>query len=103
MKFEDIRIPGNIVIVNGEKDDHDIFALTLSTCQWCKKGKQWLIEKGYTHKFLDVDLLPYDDKQELKRSIRNLFETMIRYPFLIIDGKEFFAGYNPEKWEEMLK
>lgn len=103
MKFEDIKIPGEIVIVNGEKSERSIMLFALSTCQWCRKGKQWLKDNNYSYKYVDVDLLPLEDKRDLKRSLMRFFDATIRYPFIVIDGKDFYAGYNPENWETMLE
>jgi len=40
--FEDLNITGKIVFVSGKKDNQEICLFTLSTWQWCKKGRQWL-------------------------------------------------------------
>ena len=66
MTFEDIKIPGELIIVNGEKSEKDIFVFTLSTCQWCRKGKQWLTDNKYAYKYIDVDLLPIAEKRTLE-------------------------------------
>ncbi|MBY9001860.1 MAG: glutaredoxin [Candidatus Heimdallarchaeota archaeon] len=103
MTFEDIIIPGEIVIVNGEKAEKDIFVFALSTCQWCRKGKQWLSDNNYGYKFVDVDLLPIEEKRNLKKQLMEFFDATIRYPFIVVDGKDFYAGYNPENWVPLLE
>ncbi len=103
MTFEDINIPGEIVLVNGGKSDKNIILFSLSTCQWCRKGKQWLSDNAYSYKYIDVDLLPIADKRELKRALMGFFDATIRYPFIVIDGKDFYAGYNPENWVLLLE
>jgi len=103
MTFEDIHIPGEIVLETGGKSDKDIFLFTLSTCQWCRKGKQWLKDQDYSFRYLDVDLLPIEEKRELKRALMRFFDATIRYPFIVIDGKDFYAGYNPENWVPLLE
>jgi glutaredoxin len=102
MKFEDIKIPGEIVIVNGEKSEKDIMMFALSTCQWCKKGKQWLLDNKYHYRYVDVDLLPFEEKRALKGELRDFFNTMIRYPFIVVDGKDFYAGFNIDNWNQIL-
>ena len=102
MTFEEIKIPGEIVIVNGEKSEQDIMMFALSTCQWCKKGKQWLKDNNYQYKYVDVDLLPTSEKLTLKGELRKYFDTMIRYPFIVVDGKDFYAGFNPDNWKKIL-
>ena len=103
MSFEDIKIPGEIVIVDGEKSDKDIIVFALSTCQWCKKGKQWLSDNNYAYRYLDVDLLDIEDKRDLKRALMRFFDVNIRYPFIVVNGEKFYAGYNPENWIPMLE
>ena len=102
MNFDEIKIPGNIVTVEGEKKMHAIFAFTLSNCMWCKKGKQWLKDNGYSYSYVDVDLLPLDEKRELKSDLREVFKILsIRYPFLVIDGANYHSGYDIDVWKEM--
>ncbi len=103
MKFEDIIIPGALTIVNGEKDNKDIIMFALSTCQWCKKGKKWLEDNKYSYRFIDVDLLPIEEKRKLKRSLMRVFDVMVRYPFLVTNGEKSYAGFNIENWEALLK
>ena len=102
MTFEDINIPGEIIIVNGEKSEQDIMMFALSTCQWCKKGKQWLKDNNYQYKYVDVDLLPVKEKLNLRGELKSYFDTMIRYPFIVVDGKDFYAGFNPDNWKKIL-
>ena len=65
--------------------------------------KQWLEDNKYSYRFLDVDLLPISEKRDLKRSLMRFFDATIRYPFIVVDGKDFYAGYNPENWKSMLE
>jgi len=101
MKFEDIKIPGEVVNIDGEKQTSDIFMLALSTCQWCNKGKKWLQDNSYKYRYIDVDKVAFDDKREFKRAVSKYFNTMVRYPFLIVDGDKFYAGFNIDNWKEM--
>lgn len=102
MNFEDIFIPGEIVEVDGEKKTNNIFMLALSTCHWCQSGKKWLKDHNYHYRYVDVDKLKMEEKLELKRNVSKFFNTMIRFPFLIVDGQKFYAGFNIENWKEML-
>jgi len=102
MNFEDIKIPGEIIEVEGAKKTNTILMLALSTCHWCKKGKQWLLDNGYQYRFVDVDQVPISEKREFKREVSKFFNTMVRYPFLIVDGDKFYAGFNIDNWKELL-
>ena len=103
MKYEDVTIPSEFTIINGEKNEKDITMFALSTCQWCQKGKKWLKDNNYSYSFMDVDLLNLEDKRQLKRELMKTFEMMVRYPFLVIDGKMCYAGFNIDKWKELLQ
>jgi len=101
MNFADIKFPGEVVTVEGEKKANEIIMLALSTCQWCKKGKKWLKDNNYSYSYLDIDKVPFEDKREFKRAVSKHFNAMVRYPFLIVDGDKFYAGFNIENWKEM--
>ena len=90
-------------VFGGEKSEKDIVVFALSACQWCKKGKQCLIGNNYNYRYVDVDFIPFEVKRVLKRELREFFNTMIRYPFLVVNGKEFSAGFNIDNWKEMLE
>jgi len=67
MSLDQVKIPDTIVEVKGPRDKHKIFLTALSTCMWCKKGKQWLIDQGYKYSYVDIDKLPVEEKNELKK------------------------------------
>ncbi len=101
MKFEDIKIPGELTIVTGDKSEKEIVMFALSTCQWCQKAKKWLNDNDYSYQYIDVDLLPLMEKRELKRSLMKMYEVMVRYPFLIVNGDLFHSGFSEEKYKEL--
>lgn len=102
MTFGNINIPGNIVTVEGEIKSADIFLFTLSTCQWCKKAKNWFINNKFQFKYLDVDFLTLSERRELKKALRHTFNTLIRYPFAVINGAAY-VGYVPDEWKVALE
>ncbi len=51
MSFADIKFPGEVITVEGEKKANEIIILALSTCQWCKKGKKWLKDNSEICRF----------------------------------------------------
>ncbi|MHA1994892.1 MAG: glutaredoxin family protein [Candidatus Hodarchaeales archaeon] len=103
MSLDQIKIPDNVVNVEGPRDRHKIFVATLSTCMWCKKGKEWLKENGYAYSYLDVDKIPLEDKNRLKAELHATFGVRPRFPFIVVDKLSVDSGYNPDIWEDMLK
>jgi glutaredoxin len=103
MSLEQINLPDNLVFVEGSDTSHRIFIATLSTCMWCKKGKRWLKQRGYAYSYLDVDKIPIEEKNRLKKDLEETFGVRPRFPFIVVDSVNVDSGYNPDVWEEMLK
>ncbi|MHA1941696.1 MAG: glutaredoxin family protein [Candidatus Hodarchaeales archaeon] len=103
MSLDQINIPGNIVVVEGTQNKHEIWLATISTCMWCKKGKKWLEEHEYAYSFLDIDKISVEEKNNLKKEIENVFGVRPRFPFIVIDRLTYHSGYDPEVWETLLK
>ena len=91
------------VNVKGKKNNREILIFTLSTCQWCKKCKTWLNERDVAYRYIDVDTIQYSQKSQLIDYILNRFgDVRISYPLMICDN-EVVIGYNPGKYEELMK
>lgn len=103
MSLDMIEIPDAVVFVKGSRNDHEIWLVTLSTCMWCKRGKEWLKENGYSYSYLDIDKIPLKEKNELKDNLKATFGVRPRFPFIVVDKIRWDSGYNPDIWEEMLQ
>ncbi|MGV9198354.1 MAG: glutaredoxin family protein [Promethearchaeia archaeon] len=86
--------------VEGTNNRHDVIIFTLSTCQWCKKGKRWLNENDVEYQYVDVDKIQYSQKSKIIDYLRDRFNERISYPFMICD-EEPIVGYSPNKYEEV--
>ncbi|UCE12524.1 MAG: glutaredoxin family protein [Candidatus Heimdallarchaeota archaeon] len=105
MSLDQIKIPENIVNVEATHDKQqysEIFLFTISTCMWCKKAKRWLNRQGFQYSYLDIDLIPVEDKNKLKAEIQEVFGVKPRFPFLVVNKIQWDSGYNPDIWEEMI-
>lgn len=103
MSLDLIKIPGDIETVKGPKNkNEEIFLFAISTCMWCKKGKRWLNEQGYSYSFLDIDKIPVKKKNQLKEDIEKVFGVKPRFPFLVVNKVQFDSGYNPSIWKELI-
>jgi len=88
--------------VEGSKKSRNITILTLSTCMWCKKCKAWLNERDIQYRYVDIDKINFEEKSKLLDHLREKYNSRISYPFMICDD-EAIVGYNPNKYEELLK
>jgi len=86
--------------IEGEKEN-GIVLITLSTCMWCKKCKRYLQDHKMKYKYIDVDLIPSEDKAKILEYLRENYQSRISYPFLICDNG-FVVGYDTKKYEELM-
>ncbi|MHA1225970.1 MAG: glutaredoxin family protein [Candidatus Hodarchaeales archaeon] len=104
MSLDSITIPDSSVHVEGDREQSkEIFVFAISTCMWCKRGKKWLEERGYSYDYLNIDKIPVDVKNEIKKKIRDVFGVRARFPILIVNKTKWNSGYNPKQWEELLQ
>jgi len=90
----------NIVQVEGT-DKGRVFLYALSTCGWCKATKQVLNELGVAYQYLDVDLLPPEEKAQVLQEIKPWDPKPI-FPALVIDTQHL-VGFLPEETRKLLK
>ncbi len=82
-------------------DKGDLTIYTLSTCIWCKKTKAFLDSLGVSYNFVEVDLLPDEEKEAALMEIKR-FNPQCSFPTLIVNGKDCVVGYNEIKIKETL-
>jgi glutaredoxin len=91
----------NTVHVQG-KNKGDIFLYTLSTCGWCKQMKRWLDKKRLAYSYVDVDLEPAQDKETVIEAVRR-WNPKCSFPTVVVNDKDCFVGFKPDRLKELLK
>ena len=74
---------------------------TLSTCPWCRKTKQFFKDKNIQFDFIDYDLATEGEQDRISKDMMK-YTGHVAFPFVRID-EEVVIGYNPEKYEELIK
>jgi glutaredoxin len=74
---------------------------TLSTCPWCRKTKKFFKDKNIQFDFIDYDLASEGEQDRISQDMMK-YTGHISFPFVRI-GEEVIIGYNPEKYEELIK
>ena len=74
---------------------------TLSTCPWCRKTKQFFKDKNIQFDFIDYDLAAEGEQDRISKDMMK-YTGHIAFPFVRI-GEEVVIGYDPEKFEELIK
>ena len=79
----------------------EVFVYALSTCPWCRKTKQWFTDSKIAFVYVDVDMLPEDEQDQVADKAYKLSGGR-RFPVVVING-EVIVGHSPDKYLEHLK
>jgi len=89
--------------VEGEKNPADLTVYALSTCGFCKRALQFLREHSITFRYVYVDLLPFEVKQELKNDLKEKAGRKVGFPFVIVNNDKYLIGFTEDEWRRELK
>lgn len=82
------------------KNKGQVILYALSTCVWCRKTKDLLDQIGVEYNYIDVDLLPGEEKTRATEEVKNL-NPRCSFPTLAIDDR-CIVGYDEQKIKEAL-
>jgi len=88
--------------VPGPNAGRTVTVYALSTCGFCKRALAFLGAKGIAYRYIYMDQLPLDTKNEAKRELKEMFKVDIAFPFAVIDGKEHLVGFIEADWARTL-
>jgi glutaredoxin len=88
--------------VEGPRQAHQVEVYALSTCGFCKRALEFLKNQGISHRYVHVDLLPLEVKNQIKEALRSQFNQAVSFPFLVIDGKKALVGFVEAEWRKAL-
>src|SRR5208337_1836436 len=74
-------------------DKSRILVYALSTCMWCRMAKNLLKDLGVGYEYVDVDLLPAEEKDAVKKEIRK-WNPDGSYPTIVINDKDCVSGFD---------
>ena len=78
-----------------------VVVYTLSTCMWCRMAKNLLRDLGVGYEYVDVDLLPPEEKESVKKEIRR-WNPDGSYPTIVINDSVAVCGYDETEIREKL-
>ncbi len=88
--------------VPGSSSEHDIVVYALSTCGFCKRAMAFLNGKGVTYRYIYMDRVPLETKNETKKVLKERFKADIAFPFAVIDGDQHLVGFIEPDWTKTL-
>ncbi len=81
---------GNVVILYG-----------LSTCPWCKKARNFFMEKDVTLDYIEYDKADEDTRKSIEEECSSHMEKLA-FPVAIY-GDDVVVGYDPKKYADIIK
>ena len=81
------------------KDKGKVTLYALSTCGWCKKTKELLIELEVEFSYIYVDLLEGEERSKVIEQVKK-FNKQLSFPTLVIDDDKTIVGFNEEGIKE---
>ncbi|HOE20846.1 MAG: glutaredoxin family protein [Spirochaetes bacterium] len=93
----------NFTYKDGLLSPGDITVYALSTCGHCKRALKFLDDNSVKYKFVYVDLLSSEEKNNIKDYLAKKSNMYVAFPFLVIDDSTFFTGFIEEEWRRLLK
>lgn len=97
MKYDERFCP-----VEGTVDRGEISVYALSTCGFCKRALAFLRNHSIKFRFIYVDDLPIEEKEDIKAELFNRFNQQVRFPFMVINGERCVVGFTEDEWKEFL-
>ena len=92
----------NFTQVEGEREDHEVVLLTLSTCGHCNEAKNLLRNLRIAFEYIDVDRSSREEKREITQFLRAR-NLPLSFPVIIID-EDIISGYRErEIWSTLRK
>lgn len=86
----------------GGEDKGRIIVYALSTCMWCRMAKNLLKDLGVGYEYVDVDLLPAEEKDAVKKEIRK-WNPDGSYPTIVIRDKVAISGFDEVEIKEKIQ
>jgi glutaredoxin len=73
----------------------------LSTCVWCKKTKQLLIDLGVDFDYIYVDRLEGDEESKVIGEVSR-FNPSVSFPTVVINEEKTIVGFREKEIREAL-
>ena len=87
---------------DGEVNNKEISVFALSTCGFCRRGIQFLKNNKVKFRYVYIDKMPYEEKQQLKKQLQEKFQKRVAFPFVVVNDEEALVGFIKRQWEEKI-
>jgi len=90
-------------LVEGNGSPEKLTLLSLSTCGYCHSARQYLEDRELSFRYLELDMIPPEDKEELKKEFQTAFGRRVSFPTLVINEDRFLTGFIKIHWDEEIE
>jgi len=88
--------------VDGPRKDRQITVYALSTCGFCKRAISFLNDKGFSYRYIYMDQIPLETKNQAKKALKERFKDDVAFPFAVIDEDKHLVGFIEPDWVNTL-
>ena len=81
----------------------DLTLLSLSTCAFCKRARQYLENRGLAFRYLELDEIPPNEKSAIKEEFKSKFRRRPAFPSLVLREDKLLIGFIKQYWDEEIK
>jgi len=84
------------------RSEKAITIYALSTCGFCKRAMAFLDDQGFAYKYIYLDQIPLETKNEVKAVLKEKFKENVAFPFAVIDETDHLVGFIQPDWVRTL-
>lgn len=88
--------------VQGKKTEPLVTVYALSTCGFCKRSMSFLEANGFAYRFIYLDSIPVETKNEAKRELKEKYKADVAFPFATIGDSGHLVGFIEVDWKRTL-
>ncbi|HUW69912.1 MAG TPA: glutaredoxin [bacterium] len=85
--------------VVGTRTSPQITVFALSTCGFCKRAMAFLQNNSISYRYIHVDTIPIDTKNEIKRELKERFKVDVAFPFATVGDDKYLVGFIEVDWK----
>lgn len=85
----------------GTNTKFDVTVFALSTCGFCARGLAFLRQNKIKFKFVYMDKLEFEVKEQIKKVLQEKFKERVVFPYLLLDESNVVTGFVEDRWKEI--
>jgi glutaredoxin-like protein NrdH len=79
-----------------------ITVYALSTCGFCKRAMRYLQDNEFAYRYIYIDQIPLETKNEAKKELKDKYKVDIAFPFVTVGESDHLVGFIEVDWKRTL-